>query len=64
VEGVVEGDTRALPVDAAQEPRTGRREVGDGEADAIAEGIMSGDTCVEMGVTYLPISTRPKRPQL
>lgn len=36
VQSVVEGDACSFAVYAMEQPRLGRREVGDGEADAIA----------------------------
>jgi hypothetical protein len=56
VERVVEGDAGALAVYAVQQSAAWRREIGDGEADAVAGEVREVGFEGEGG--YLPMSTR------
>ena len=64
MEGIVEGNACAFAIKTREETTSRRREVGDGESDAVTFGML-GETFIAFGdvgglggFAYLPMSTR------
>lgn len=64
MEGVVERDSGAVPVETVEDATSRWREVGDGESDTIARGLCQNIFRAGWEIRkkpYLPMSTRPYR---